>query len=208
MKLIKSLLISLTIMAALVIGYAIPAFAQAPDPAATLVPDISDAPAAVAPIVDIVPATPVPDVTDVPDEYQPAPVIVEAPTDPAERAATVLQPAAIAASPAPATQLPPPPYDLDQLTPAVLAAAAASLLSLIFRYVPGASDWFQGLVPIYKQWFMLVLSLAFALAITLWNIAAVGSAEDNIVKLLFALFAALSSNQVTYQYIKYKPPQS
>ena len=208
MKLIKSLLISLTIMAALIIGYAIPAFAQAPDPAATLVPDISDAPAAVAPIVELqtVPATPVPDVTDVPDEYQPAPLIVEAPTDPAER--TVLQPAAIAASPAPATQLPPPPYDLDQLTPAVLAAAAASLLSLIFRYVPGASDWFQGLVPIYKQWFMLILTLVFALAITLWNIAAVGSAEDNIVKLLFALFAALSSNQVTYQYIKYKPPQS
>ena len=193
-------------MAALIIGYAIPAFAQAPDPTATLVPDISDAPAAVAPIVDIVPATPVPDVTDVPDEYQPAPLIVEAPTDPAER--VTLQPAAIAASPAPATQLPPPPYDLDQLTPAVLAAAAASLLSLIFRYVPGASDWFQGLVPIYKQWFMLVLTLVFALAITLWNIAAVGSAEDNIVKLLFALFAALSSNQVTYQYIKYKPPQS
>ena len=69
MKLIKSLLISLTVMAALVIGYAIPSFAQAPEPAATLVPDISDAPAAVAPIVELqaVPATPVPDVTDVPD---------------------------------------------------------------------------------------------------------------------------------------------
>ena len=105
MKLIKSLLISLTIMAALIIGYAIPAFAQAPDPAATLVPDISDAPAAVAPTIETVPATPVPDVTDVPDEYQPAPLIVEAPTDPAER--TVLQPATIAASPAPATQFRP-----------------------------------------------------------------------------------------------------
>lgn len=206
MKLIKSLLISLTIMAALILGYAIPAFSQQPDPTATLVPDVSDAPAAIAPIVEIVPATPVPDVTDVPDEYLPAPLIVEAPTDPAER--TTLQPATIAATPQPqpAAQLPPPPYDLDQLTPAVLAAAAAALLSLIFRYVPGAADWFQGLVPIYKQWFMLVLTLVFALAVTLWNIAAVGNAEDNVVKLLFALFAALTSNQVTYQYIKYKPP--
>ena len=63
----------------------------------------------------------------------------------------------------------------------------------------------QGLADVFQ---MLGLPLVFALAITLWNIAAVGSAEDNIVKLLFALFDALSSNQVTYQYIKYKPPLS
>ncbi len=99
-------------------------------------------------------------------------------------------------------QYPPPPYSIDQLTPAVIAAAVASITALIFRYVPGASDWFSQLQPVHKQWFMFAVSSLFAIAIGLWNMAIDGFTPQSLVKLLFAIFAALSANQTTYQFIK------
>lgn len=86
----------------------------------------------------------------------------------------------------------------------MLAAAAASGLSLLFRFVPGAREWFDQLTPIQKQWCMFGLTTVIALAIGLWNMAAnaQGVTCDTVARLLFAIFAALTSNQVTYQFIK------
>jgi hypothetical protein len=100
------------------------------------------------------------------------------------------------------SSLPPPPYSISELTPVVLAAAAAAGLSLVFRYVPGARDWFASLQPVYKQWCMFGLTAIIALGIGLWNMAVNGFSQDAVVRLLFALFAALTFNQVTYQFIK------
>jgi len=98
--------------------------------------------------------------------------------------------------------LPPPPYSINELTPALLAAAAAAGISLIFRYVPGACDWYATLPPVYKQWFMFGMSAMAALGIGLWNMSVNGFTQDAVVRLLFAIFTALTSNQATYQFIK------
>ncbi|HEY3289318.1 MAG TPA: hypothetical protein VGK87_04245 [Anaerolineae bacterium] len=98
--------------------------------------------------------------------------------------------------------LPPPPYRIDDLKPAMLSAAAAAGISLIFRYVPGARDWFGQLQPEYKQWCMFALAAVIAIAIGTWEMAANGFTQDALVRLLFTLFTALTSNQVTYQFIR------
>lgn len=98
--------------------------------------------------------------------------------------------------------VPPPPYRIDDLKPAMLTAAAAAGVSLIFRYVPGARDWFGQLQPEYKQWCMFALTAGIAVVIGAWDMAATGVTQDAVVRLLFALFTALTSNQVTYQFIR------
>ena len=188
-KLLKLLSLSiLVLLGTMLVSIAI-AYGQAPEPTP-------------------LPPTVVPDVYALPGDLQPgATAEVVAPdaidSNPVEAPADALAPAVTTVA---TVAIPAPPYTVDQLTPAILAAAAAALLSLIMQYMPGAANWFSTLTPIYKQWLMLVLSLIFALAITLWNIAATGSAGDQWVKLLFAMFAALTSNQVTYQYIKTPKP--
>ena len=100
------------------------------------------------------------------------------------------------------SSLPQPPYRIDELTPALLAAGAAAGLSLLVRFVPGVRDWFDAQSALQKQWTMFALTAVVALTIGVWNMAATGFTQDALVRLLFALFAALTSNQVTYQFIK------
>ncbi len=90
----------------------------------------------------------------------------------------------------------------DDLTPAMLSAVAAAVVSLVFRYVPGASDWFAGLEATRKQLFMLGVTGAIAAAIGLYTFAQSGFSVERLWGLLFTLYAALTANQVTYQFIK------
>ena len=104
-----------------------------------------------------------------------------------------------------AAQLPPPPYTIDELTPAVIAAAAAAITALIFRYVPGAAGWFDTLQPVHKQWFMFGVTAFYGALIGIWNMAIDGITQESLLQLLITVFAALTSNQVTYQFIKRQP---
>ncbi len=102
-------------------------------------------------------------------------------------------------------QYPQPPYTIDQLTPAVIAGAAAAITALIFRYVPGAAAWFDTLRPVHKQWFMLGVTAFYGAAIGIWNMAVDGFTQESLLQLLIAIFASLASNQVAYQFIKKQP---
>ena len=91
---------------------------------------------------------------------------------------------------------------VDDLTPAMLSATVAAVLSLVFRYVPGAADWFNGLPVTHKQLFMLGVTSALAAAIGLYTFAQHGFSSGRLWCLLFTLYAALTANQVTYQFVK------
>ena len=49
------------------------------------------------------------------------------------------------------------------MTPQSLSTAAAILLSLLFSYVPGLSDWYGNLDPVRKRLIMLGMLIAVAL---------------------------------------------
>jgi hypothetical protein len=91
---------------------------------------------------------------------------------------------------------------INDLTPAMLSAAAAAVISLVFRFVPGAADWFNSLASTQKQLFMLGVTAAIALFIGLYTFAQDGFEASRLWSLLFTLYAALSANQVTYQFVK------
>jgi hypothetical protein len=91
---------------------------------------------------------------------------------------------------------------IDTLTPAMLAAIAGAVVSLIFQFVPGASDWFARLMPAQKQLFMLGVMLAVAIVISIYTFAQQGFTWSAMLTLLLTIYAALTANQVTYQFIK------
>lgn len=91
---------------------------------------------------------------------------------------------------------------IEDLTPAMLSAIAGAILSLVFRYAPGAADWFAGLTPAQRQLFMLGVTSTIAILIGLYTFAQSGFNTSRLWSLLFTLYVALSSNQVTYQFVK------
>ena len=91
---------------------------------------------------------------------------------------------------------------IDTLTPAMLSAIAGAVISLIFQFVPGASDWFARLTPAQKQLFMLGATSAVAAAIAGYTFTQQGFTWSSLVTLMLVIYAALTSNQVTYQFIK------
>ncbi len=91
---------------------------------------------------------------------------------------------------------------IDTLTPAMLSAIAGAVISLIFQFVPGASDWFARLTPPQKQLFMLGVTSIVATVIAIFTFAQQGFAWSSLVTLVLVIYAALTSNQVTYQFIK------
>lgn len=51
------------------------------------------------------------------------------------------------------------------MTPEQLALIAGAVLSLLFSYIPGLKNWFEGLSPEYKRLFMAGVLLVAALAL-------------------------------------------
>lgn len=84
-----------------------------------------------------------------------------------------------------------------------LAAIAGVILSLVFSYIPGISDWYGALQPTQKRLVMAVLLLAVAGGVFagscggIW--VTVTCDKAGALGLINALIAALVANQATYQ---------
>ena len=92
------------------------------------------------------------------------------------------------------------------MTPQVLSTTAAVMLSLLFSYVPGISNWYEALEATRKRLLMLALLLvvtagSFAIACLGWgellNVP-VTCDKPGAAELLGALVLALTANQSTY----------
>ncbi len=88
------------------------------------------------------------------------------------------------------------------LTPVMLSAIVGAVVSLVFRFVPGAKDWFDSLASEHKQLFMLGVTVAVSAVIAAYTYFQEGVTGDSFIGLLLTIYAALTSNQVTYQFIK------
>lgn len=92
------------------------------------------------------------------------------------------------------------------MTAEFLAAAAATILSLAFSYIPGLSAWYGTKGEDVKILIMLVLLIlvaagAFGLACAGLGIdfgLAVTCDQAGLIELLKVLFAAAVANQITY----------
>ena len=84
-----------------------------------------------------------------------------------------------------------------------LAAIAGVVLSLVFSYIPGISDWYSGLESTQKRLVMAALLLAVAGAafgLSCGNVwVTVTCDKAGVIGLVNALIAALVANQATYQ---------
>lgn len=93
---------------------------------------------------------------------------------------------------------------MDLMT--LMASVAGVVLSLVFAYVPGASNWFDGLEGNGKRLVMLALLLTIALMLA--GLACFGFAKDvsleltcdrpGIVELVKAFIAATIGNQSAF----------
>jgi len=88
------------------------------------------------------------------------------------------------------------------MTAEELGAIAGTALSLVFSYIPGVKDWFDGLKPDYKRMLMAVLLIAVSAAIyglSCYGVVdAVECTQPGILGLVNVLLAALVANQGTY----------
>ena len=97
---------------------------------------------------------------------------------------------------------------IEQLTPAMLSAVAGAIISLVFRFVPGAKDWYDKLGAEQKQLYMLLIVVGVATLIGAYNYmqaAALGTAHvtwSSLLYLLFTVYTAATANQVTYLFVK------
>ncbi len=84
-----------------------------------------------------------------------------------------------------------------------LAAIAGIILSLLFSYVPGLSDWYSGLESTKKRLVMAALLLGVACGVfglSCGNvITTVVCDKSGALGLIQAFIAALIANQATYQ---------
>lgn len=88
------------------------------------------------------------------------------------------------------------------ITPEWLALIAGALLSLLFSYVPGLSDWFSKLDGTRKRLVMLALLAvvtggAFGLGCA-GILAGVDCSRNGAVNAVYAFILALMANQSTY----------
>jgi hypothetical protein len=83
-----------------------------------------------------------------------------------------------------------------------LAAIAGVILSLLFSYVPGLSNWYGGLDSVKKSLFMAGMLVIVAVAVfglSCWNVIAYVTCDrSGALGLLGVLIAALIANQSTY----------
>ena len=92
------------------------------------------------------------------------------------------------------------------MTGSTLAALAASLLSLLFSYVPGFKDWYSPKDPYLKR--LIMLALVIVVAMGAFSFACAGLADDFSVKvscdafgawgLVRAVIAAVAANQAVF----------
>ena len=84
-----------------------------------------------------------------------------------------------------------------------LAAIAGVILSLLFSYVPGLSDWYGALDPTKKRLVMAVLLLAVAAGVFGAScgklVAGVTCDKAGALALISAFITALVANQAAYQ---------
>jgi len=88
------------------------------------------------------------------------------------------------------------------MTATELSAIAGVVLSLVFSYIPGVKNWFDGLESVFKQAVMggvliFVTGVIFGLA-CYGVIVAVECTQAGALGLIMALIAALAGNQSTY----------
>lgn len=83
-----------------------------------------------------------------------------------------------------------------------LSAIAGLILSLVFSYVPGISDWYGSLESTQKRFVMAVLLLAVAggiFGLSCGNVLTTVTCDKaGVMGLINALVAALVANQATY----------
>lgn len=85
-----------------------------------------------------------------------------------------------------------------------IAAVAGILLSLLFSYVPGARDWFDGLEGTHKR--LVMLGLLAVASIGIFTLGCAGIVEglpctqDGAVGVLKLFIAAMVTNQATYSF--------
>lgn len=90
------------------------------------------------------------------------------------------------------------------VTPELLAAIAASLLSLLLSYVPGLGDWYNSLSGQAKALLMGLLLLVVSVGIYagtcggLWTAFGVTCDRQGLFALLGILLSALMANQGTF----------
>ena len=88
------------------------------------------------------------------------------------------------------------------MTAEMISGLAGILLSLIFAYIPGIKDWFEGLEGTHKRLVMgaaLLMAAGGALALSCWQIIdTVSCTKAGIVALTQSFIAALVTNQATY----------
>ncbi len=90
------------------------------------------------------------------------------------------------------------------MSSALLAAAGGSLLSILFSYIPGLSNWYDQQTGVVKRLTMLVGIVVVAVAafvVTCSGIALpwqVSCTQNGLADLGLAVFAALAANQTTY----------
>ena len=92
------------------------------------------------------------------------------------------------------------------MTGSTLAALAASLLSLLFSYVPGFKTWYSPKDPYLKR--LIMLALVVVAAMGAFSFACAGLADDFSVKvscdafgawgLVRAVIAAVTANQAVF----------
>jgi len=92
------------------------------------------------------------------------------------------------------------------MTGSTLAALAASLLSLLFSYIPGFKDWYSPKDPYLKR--LIMLALVVVAAMGAFSFACAGLADDFSVKvscdafgawgLVRAVIAAVAANQAVF----------
>ncbi len=92
------------------------------------------------------------------------------------------------------------------MTGSTLAALAASLLSLLFSYIPGFKTWYSPKDPYLKR--LIMLALVIVAAMGAFSFACAGLADDFSVKvscdafgawgLVRAVIAAVAANQAVF----------
>lgn len=89
-----------------------------------------------------------------------------------------------------------------------IGAIAGTIVSLIFKYVPGANTWFEKLLPEHKQLFMLgmlvvVVAGGFALSCAGWE-SFYACDQLGAKEAIYALVGAIIGNQSTYKMLSYQ----
>jgi len=84
------------------------------------------------------------------------------------------------------------------MTGSTLAIPAASLLSLLFSYIPGFKTWYQPKPSDAKH--LIVLALVFVVYLVAFSFACVGLADDFAVKISCDAFGSLDCASAFFRF--------